>query len=585
MQIVDEATIAKNCDRILERVSPSQVEAFELCPRRWYNDSARGLREPLQPGSAAERGVHIAEEVEHFGKTGKVREDARFKAMVEAVLPHLSPFSPTVSVEQWVESDLGPGLPKLRGRYDWFDSSQRQWEAGHPRAPLLPDVKSRSDFRYIKTPAQLAEDLQLNSYAVPLVREGKFEFITLRHAYTRTRGKPKGLAVSVTLSAAELLPRFHKTIASVREMTRWARERPSTADPLPPNTDACGKFPPYGCPHRGLCGFTTTFTSMNRSQNMNEQNGTPPQSDLMKRLAERTAALLAKKGAAPAGSADAAPPAGLSGPPDPTPAQAVPAREPIFCSKCGTELGPDSVSRLKDGTIVHIGCPKAQAAAPSTGPAVVPSDAPPRTNQPGEQEAATEKPKRAPRKAKAPEAQAELPAAPTPEQAEEAQMAEERRRAQPGNIVIEGRKLTVGEIEDLNLQDARERGTAPLPGPVHVAGRLEDIKSIRIGTVTQAVIRPDLVVYVNCVPTKGAHRDLATHFEEWLAPICEELCAEKGVVDYRLIQYTAKGDLAAKVRKYISTCPPVVLVSKFSPSADVFLESVIPHATQIIQGV
>lgn len=530
LQLTSDETIDKNCERILERVSPSQVEAFELCQRRWYNDSIRGMREPLLPGSAAERGVHIAEEVEHYGKTGEVKPDARFKPMVDAVLEHLSPPGPTVHVEEWVEMWTGLGLPKLRGRLDWFDEAQRQWAEGHPRAPLLADVKSRSDFRYAKTPVELASDLQLNSYAVPLMEAGGFEHIALRHAYTRTRGKPKGMAVTVTLSREELQPRWLKTVESIKKMTHWAHMRPRTADPLPPNPEACGKFPPHGCPHRALCGFDG-FKHTNRSETkMPETNGSPPQSDLMKRLAQRTLELQQKNAGGPVGA-----PAAAQTPPTGTGA-AAPAREAINCSQCDEELTPQNVSRLKDGRIIHIGCPAVEAEAAEvqeTGPAVVAPDAPPRTNQPAEAApAVAEEPKakRAPRAKKVDPAQSELPAAD--------QAVVERVTAQVKQQIAASPELTTGPI-----------------------------------------------VYVNCVPTKGAHKGLGVLFEEWLAPICEELCQEKGVVDYRLIQYTAKGDLAAKVRKYMPTCPPVVLVSKFSPSADVFLESVIPWASQIIQGV
>lgn len=591
-QLVDDATIEKNANRILERVSPSQIEAYRLCPRRWWNDSGRGLREPLLPGGAAERGVHIAEEVEHVGQTGAIRSDARYKAMVEAVLPFLSEPSPTVSVEQWVELETEPGLPIIRGRYDWFDCSQRVWVEGHPRAPLLPDVKSRSDFRYAKTPAELKEDVQLNTYALALVRRDGYDFMTTRHAYTRTRGKPKGMAVSVTISREELEAFHLKTIETVREMTRWAKERPRTADPLPPNTEACGKFPPHGCPHRALCGFDASqrapFQALKESTTMADTNGAPV-SDLMKRLQQRTKELT---GGAPAAGPTGAP----SRPVEPTgtgpaePAQAAP--KPIFCKDCGEKLTPDNVSRLRDGvTIVHIGCPSKEEPAEAAGPAVVSPDAPPRTNPPisyaESAEAAaheTPKAKRAPRAKKADPAQAELTSSPGRDPALDAEAV---RRAQPSNIKGPSGYYTIGQLEDMSAEAPKEvnPAIAKAAEQMGAASATVDRASGKVVETTPQRQKVGPVVYVNCVPTKGAHKGTGVFFEEWLAPICEELCQEKGVVDYRLIQYTAKGDLAAKIRKYISLCPEVVLVSKFSPSADVFLESVIPHASQIIQGV
>jgi hypothetical protein len=577
--LTDEATINKNCDRILEYVSPSQVETFLLCPRRWYNDSVRGMREPLLPGSPAERGVHIAEEVEHYGKTGKVREDARFKAMVEAVLPHLSEPSETVSVEEWVEAETEPGLPKIRGRYDWFDCSQRQWVEGHPRAPLLPDVKSRSDFRYAKTPAELADDTQMNTYAVALARRDGYEHVTLRHAYTRTSGKPKGMAVNITVSRDEMEMRFLRTIESVREMTRWARERPRSADPLPPNPEACSKYRPHGCPHRALCGFDSPFqTSKETKMAETTNNGAPP-SDLMKRLAQRTAELQAKN------TGTAAPVAA----PAPAPA---PAREAITCSKCDEELTPDSVSKLKDGRIIHIGCPAVEAGANSqeeTGPAVVSSDAPPRTNPPAAASAQAEEQKtRKPRAKKTPEGQQVIDAMAGGMDGSMRAAAEEQRRAQRSNIKGPDGYYTLGQLEDM-AKEAPKEINPMIADLAQKMGAAQVVIDNATGQVKETApargVAAGPVVYVNCVPTKGAHKGAGVFFEEWLAPICEEVAKQKGVVDWRLIPYSAKGDLAAQIRKCMSACPPVVLVSKFSPAADVFLEAAIPWASQIIQGV
>ena len=110
--------IDRNVARILERVSPSQVEAYELCPRRWYNASVLGFRE--EETEPMRRGTDIGGEVEHYYKLGKP-VGGRYKELAEVVLPLLGPRKPSVSVEEWVESPTEPGLPKVRGRLDHFD--------------------------------------------------------------------------------------------------------------------------------------------------------------------------------------------------------------------------------------------------------------------------------------------------------------------------------------------------------------------------------------------------------------------------------------------------------------------------------
>ena len=583
--------LARNADRVLERVSPSQVEAFEMCPRRWYNQSVLGWREAESPAMA--RGTSIGKDAEdYYVSRGAQRPSGPHKELVEVILPLLGEPSEHVTVEEWVELDTFPGGPKLRGRYDFYDAEAkpRFTEGPYAAAPMpkLSDIKSRSKKIYFKTDdpqapedKRLDSDLQLNLYVRAKLVETGLHAIAVGHCYTLTSGKPKGLEVLVPATLESTTPRFLKSIESVKAMSRWARERPATADPLPPNTAVCDKFPPNGCPHRSRCGFEhpglAGALKYARPQGETKMADGPT---LMERLE------LAKKGLLGATPSPApAPPAPVIAS-TPAPVAAAPAGG--FCSKCGQGLTHENVSRLSDGNIVHVGC---RNALPVESPAVVPPDAPARTST-AEEIAAASAPKEKKTRAKK-----EVPAA-APESTGrdpklDLEAIEANRRAQPGNIRKDGKLMTVGEIEDL----LRE----PVPGVLELPGVIDSVtnsvsfsdpvSAAPIGQTekTGAWVSDELpvgpVIYIDCFPVKGPHRASIVHFEEWMAPICEEVARKKGVVDWRLIQYTAKGDLAAEVRGVISTLPPVIHVSKFAPSADVFLECVVPWASQIIRGI
>lgn len=650
--------LARNADRVLGRVSPSQVEAFELCERRWYNASILGFRE--EETEAMRRGTEIGKEVEDYYEHGKL-PSGRYAELAKVVLPLLGPRKPSVKCEEWVESPSFEGGPKVRGRLDHFDSEiipRTQGQELHlmrgkpvgPAQPLHPrplamlsDVKSKSKALYFHTVESLGQDLQLNVYAWAKVRDLGLPELGLQHAYTMTTGNPKGVPVRTVVTPESLRPRWLQTVESVRSMSAWARQRPTNADPLPPNTKACDKFPPLGCPHRARCGFEPSLAgALKTARPTQEEPKMSTGPSLMERLnAAKDALLTGGTPAAPAPAPAAAAPAAAASTPVPAAAAPAPAPAPIPAAAPAAAPAVDdpvgeALKKIMAGTLkldgsgqifTKEGADKGWIMRPPTmaesiafeesakqagkveqqiatetpaGPAVVPSDAPSRASTPEEIAAASapkEKKTRAKKAEAAPAAAAEGSGAPTPNEAELAQIAEEKRRAQPGNIRRDGKLLTVGEIEDLVSgvdQPAAPAPAAPEPAPVAAAPAAAPPAAAptpppapaeRAGALVSDELAVGPVIYIDCFPVKGPHRQAVVHFEEWMAPICEEVARKKGVVDWRLIQYTAKGDLAAEVRGVLSTLPAVIHVSKFAPSADVFLECVVPWASQIIRGI
>lgn len=594
--------IERNVARILEYISPSQVEAFELCPRRWYNASVLGHREAET--LAMRRGTVIGKHAEDFYESnGQKRPSGEFAELAAVVLPVLGEPGPGVTVEQWVELPTAPGFPKVRGRYDYFDRIARPRIEGHPPMPALKDIKSRSKKIYFKTTDPSAPDdkridmdAQLNVYGRAKLVELGVPAIAVGHTYTLTSGKPKASEVLFVATMESTEPRWLKTVESVKKLTMWARGKHRDADPLPPNTAACDKYPPNGCPHRARCGFSTPPQGLAGALRAASGQGettmaTTDGLTLMQRLEAEKARLLGQAPPATNGTPPAAPKTPEPAPAAPAksleerlgkpaaapakesePAPAAPKEEdPIQKARrqiaegtlkmdpgtgqVATKEGADSGWIMRPPTFAEgiafdeakKGAPAPAAAAPAAS-SLLPEDAPSRTSTPEEVAAATEPKKKGGKKAKA------APAAAADEES-------------PGRDPALDRAA-------FDKEEAAPAAPAPAPAATQ-------------HPVPQSDALPGAgpVIYVDCFPVKGAHKTQIVHFEEWMAPICEEVARKKGVMDWRLIQYTAKGDLAAEVRGVISTLPPVIHVSKFAPSADVFLECVTPWAAAIIRGI
>ncbi len=501
---------------------------------------------------AALRGVDIAALVERYYKTGgrvlpgsepytREREKepvsaeylARIAELANITLPILGPADEAVSVEEWLEASQGEGLPVLRGRYDHF-------RLGVALPSRLSDVKSRSSFKYAKTEDELRNDTQLNAYAVPLMDGLGLERLEMAHVYTLTdkRRKPAGLEVLVSVTRDELEPRRLKTVESVRRMTEWARARPETADPLPPNTAACKKFPPHGCPYRGLCGFdgpTSSWASglPTRSTTETEMGDGP---SLMERMKATKEALAAK-------AAGGAPPKEQE---TKAPEEKRPALAAVygFCSDCGTKVTADNGSK-KDGKVTHIGC---QGGEKESEPekeepvSVRAPDAPAPTNQPTDRD-------------------------PDPKK--------ERKKRETKAAAAPAEETTKDETPAAKRETVAR--CAPGSGPLTVPGNAKV-----------------LVLFIDCMPVKGPHVG-AVDYSEWLAPIAAKAAAEavntktgapSPIPDWRLAEYgQGEGLLAMHIQAAIDTLPHAIVVTGTSKARAVFLEAVIPHAAFVIRGM
>lgn len=119
------------------------------------------------------------------------------------------------------------------------------------------DYKTRSSFRYSKTPEELLHDAQLMSNARWLFLSSDYKTVRVKHLNLLTRGKVKCVPTFVEVTREQVEEEWQRTLATVREMVEWAAIA-SEADKLPPNTESCDMY--GGCRKRAACGFDKPVT-------------------------------------------------------------------------------------------------------------------------------------------------------------------------------------------------------------------------------------------------------------------------------------------------------------------------------------
>ncbi len=186
-------------------------------------------------------------------------EDFETLAYIQVAIDHLPK---PANDPYWLQFDPKDGfgvMVEQQGQMLTYDDGP-MWNQyiDHIEAPpgtraILTDYKSRSNFRYNKTPAELAQDVQLMTNARWLFNASTYETILLRHLNLLTTGRAKCVPVVTEVTRPQVEDFYQNNVLpTVREMEAHAA---INSDPLalPPNTESCDKY--GGCPKRGACGF------------------------------------------------------------------------------------------------------------------------------------------------------------------------------------------------------------------------------------------------------------------------------------------------------------------------------------------
>lgn len=231
----------------LPRYSPSQIDTFRLCARKWA--FTRIL--PGRSNKYADLGTAVHSALEAWLINGTALDlTSEVGQIAAAGIQHL-PRPGLCSIESSFSFETGTA--RYTGRRDmrFRDTSEG------PRAvdvlEVIGDHKTTGDLKWAKTPEDLKTDPQGVIYAMSVFKEEpRAKDCELRWVYYRTKKPYKSHRVSLVVTYEETIERMKGIDATALEMSTFG-EKP---DPLtvPPTHTACDAY--GGCPYQNECGIT-----------------------------------------------------------------------------------------------------------------------------------------------------------------------------------------------------------------------------------------------------------------------------------------------------------------------------------------
>lgn len=268
-------------------ISPSQIETWETCPRKWGIRYIDGVRSPSSP--AAELGTRCHDALEAWLKEGIPPDPStQVGRIVSPALPHL-PAPLSCSVEGKVTLDSGHGWNwtgkidfRQRGEMRPADHSEL-WGEGAEEISLVGDHKTSKDiYRYGKSAEFLrTEDPQGLLYSlfearIFKEREGRWPtYVDCLWSYMKTAGTPGSRPIRFRGNVEETRARVEAQLVPIGKDILYARDnlKEGEANRLPIKTSGCSAF--GGCPHAkdGSCTLTKKerfSAAMGRTKSLKE---------------------------------------------------------------------------------------------------------------------------------------------------------------------------------------------------------------------------------------------------------------------------------------------------------------------------
>ena len=545
--------------------SPSQVDTFSLCNRKWWLNKIMGLEIPAHPSAVIGSAMHA--ELETYLEHG----DPKVLGPIARAGLEFLPKPGTVVIEH----DIGPlaltagGLPAL-GRIDCLDLRSEP--------PEVIDHKSIGNLDYAKTSEELAKNVQMIVYArattVELERMGvpAPERVKVSHIAYQTKGRNIARKTSALVTQAQIEKTWGHIDATVRAMRETALTL--TPDRVTPTKSACDAY--GGCHFRDRC---KALQATSRISTTPTPGGTPMPDP-------KANPLLARLGVKTKASAEVAVEAAPALTPEPAPA--APA----------ASAGKASVlSRLRKA-----------AENPPVSTSIVPPDAP--TDEEVAAAIVAEEATVADAVAVKTAAKAK-PAAVVSEDAGD--KTRRPRNALPRLMALgySGEDVSGMDVATMHaVLDGKVRKgdeiPAPAPAPVPVAVVAPapaptippEVASLPVPAPTSVESLPvavpvpaprasvsgdGLVLYIDCRPVKGGG-DAPTDLTDLLAPLMRAVASDAGVDHYTLVPY---GQGPARVAALVARNPwttGVLFVDSRAPATQAVLEVLRPYATVIVQG-
>ena len=192
--------------------SPSQVQTFRDCPRKWWLSKIAGIKEPTS--AAQELGTQVHEFLERHLRGGSVGSSGGLarEIAVFGIGSGMLPLPGSVEVEGQVAI---PGAPlDFVGIIDYIDLGADP--------PVVGDHKTSSSKRWVKTPAELAENVQMVCYGHYALAKTGADSVVLRHHYYGTKGRRWSETVEVRVTSEAIKARWAAVCTTVDRMQATA---------------------------------------------------------------------------------------------------------------------------------------------------------------------------------------------------------------------------------------------------------------------------------------------------------------------------------------------------------------------------
>lgn len=229
--------------------SASQVDTEQMCSRRWAFDKIARIPRP-PPGESQRKGIKIHGILEAYQKGTPIdfSSDEGYRAQSAT---HLLP-PPNTGVAEGFFRFTRRGHSYV-GYIDLEVPPGHGLEGRDPGCWLF-DYKSTSNVNgeWVKTPEILQTDPQATIYSYWLMAKYKVPVINLQWTFIQSKKTVKSKPVITQRHSKQVVEEFKKIDAQVDKMDRLRLAKVNPLS-LPPNLDACDKFPPDKCPYLALC--------------------------------------------------------------------------------------------------------------------------------------------------------------------------------------------------------------------------------------------------------------------------------------------------------------------------------------------
>jgi hypothetical protein len=226
-------------------LSPSEIESWVLCHRRWGWERLDGIRRPSS--EAAELGTRVHAQLERWFRAGILPDPNLPEGKIAESGLHMWPAPDNVT-----EIELHIGTQTAASRYHGYQ------DIGYPEpvSPVVGDHKTTGDLKWAKTAEDLQTDIQAMIYAKAAMDRHGVDRVKLRWGYLRTKGARKAHLVEAIVDRQTVEKVFAEKIDPYAREIHAAQASGLTGIDMEIDATACDAF--GGCPHRDRCNLTPT---------------------------------------------------------------------------------------------------------------------------------------------------------------------------------------------------------------------------------------------------------------------------------------------------------------------------------------